>query len=284
MEFRELRLPGGTIESKVGKLDVRERPYDGTGCQNDERALPSWRCASCAAEWVAASQVSSPGWAIEAINGTVWYPPSLNPFRSIALSKVTVASEGSTLLAKSATSMPCPQPGSGSASTTESNSQICKSCGLCCTGLVTDRVLLEPARDKLFIHLVDKQVEVKRNESAMWYALPCPLWQGECTEYQSRPHDCQTYQCKLLRNVIAGNVEMKSALDIVSDARSALDALVSQSRRSCLVDSEGPSQVYIQLHKKLDGLKPGIDERRAFWLRYPSFLTLKFLLRRHFLG
>ncbi len=118
----------------------------------------------------------------------------------------------------------------------------------------------------------------------MWYTLPCPLWQGECTEYESRPHDCRTYQCKLLRNVTAGNVELDSALDIVSKTRSALDELVSQDRGVGLGASEGPSQVYMRLHKKLNGLKTGTDECRAFWRRYPAFLTLKFLLRRHFLS
>lgn len=180
--------------------------------------------------------------------------------------------------------MPCPQPGSASTGTPESHSQICRSCGLCCTGLVTDRVVLEPARDRLFVRLIDQQVEVKRNESTMWYALPCPLWQDECTEYQSRPHDCQTYQCKLLRNVVAGDVETERALDIVSDARSALDSLVSENRGRGLGDSEDPSRIYIRLHKQLDNLEPGADERRTFWRRYPSFLALKFLLRRHFLS
>jgi hypothetical protein len=67
------------------------------------------------------------------------------------------------------------------------------------------------------------------------FSQPCPLWQGQCTIYDSShyPHICRAYQCKLLKEVIAETAPLPEALTAVDNTKEMireLEAVLPLSR------------------------------------------------------
>lgn len=59
------------------------------------------------------------------------------------------------------------------------------------------------------------------------FSQPCPLWQGQCTIYDSPhyPHVCRAYQCKLLKQVIAKATPLSHALRTIEQAQAMIEEL-----------------------------------------------------------
>lgn len=95
---------------------------------------------------------------------------------------------------------------------------LCKSCGLCCTGHLFSWVRLRAAdldaSEALGLNVI------RSDPRQRGFTQPCPLWDGQCTVYTSPhyPRGCRTYQCKLLKQVIDGKVQVPVALDVVQQA------------------------------------------------------------------
>jgi hypothetical protein len=53
---------------------------------------------------------------------------------------------------------------------------------------------------------------------------PCPLWEGQCTIYDSPnyPHYCGVYKCKLLKRVIDETAPLSEGLEVVQGAKSMI--------------------------------------------------------------
>lgn len=96
---------------------------------------------------------------------------------------------------------------------------LCKSCGLCCTGHLFIWAKLRPSElDPA--ELLGLKV-FRSNPSERGFSQPCPLWQGQCTVYDSPhyPHVCRSYKCKLLKDVIAENTSLPNALTVIEQAK-----------------------------------------------------------------
>lgn len=96
---------------------------------------------------------------------------------------------------------------------------LCKSCGLCCTGHLFIWAKLRPSElDPA--ELLGLKV-FRSNPSERGFSQPCPLWQGQCTVYDSPhyPHVCCSYKCKLLKDVIAENTSLPNALTVIEQAK-----------------------------------------------------------------
>jgi hypothetical protein len=95
---------------------------------------------------------------------------------------------------------------------------LCKSCGLCCTGHLFSWVRLKAsvlnASEALGLNVI------RSDPRQRGFTQPCPLWDGQCTVYTSPhyPHGCRNYQCTLLKELVAGNVQLPVALDVVEQA------------------------------------------------------------------
>lgn len=101
---------------------------------------------------------------------------------------------------------------------------LCQSCGLCCTG-------------HLFIWAKLRSVEldaaqslglnVFREPRQRGFSQPCPLWEGECTIYESPdyPRFCRTYKCKLLKELLDENIPLLEAMFVVRQAMEMIDEL-----------------------------------------------------------
>ncbi|NJC06121.1 Fe-S-cluster containining protein [Sphingomonas kaistensis] len=95
-------------------------------------------------------------------------------------------------------------------------SQLCTSCGLCCTGALHDGAKLEPDEVEPAIAV---GLPVLEGTAPTLFALPCPKLEGAtCTIYGSRPRVCAAYACRLLEEVRGGR-HLDSALPLVAEAR-----------------------------------------------------------------
>lgn len=91
---------------------------------------------------------------------------------------------------------------------------LCKSCGMCCTGHLFVWTKLRSAELDAIQSL---GVHVFREPGRRGFNQPCPLWEGQCTIYDSPqyPRFCHTYKCKLLLKVLNENVPLPDAMGIV---------------------------------------------------------------------
>lgn len=101
---------------------------------------------------------------------------------------------------------------------------LCKSCGLCCTGHL---FVWTKLRSSELDSIQSLGVDVLREPGQRGFNQPCPLWQGNCTIYETPqyPRFCRTYKCKLLKQVLDEITPLPSALITVRQTKSLIHAL-----------------------------------------------------------
>ena len=95
---------------------------------------------------------------------------------------------------------------------------LCKACGLCCTGHLFAWVRLKAVE---LTPLENLGLNVIRSDPRQrGFTQPCPMWNGVCTIYDSRnyPKGCDSYKCKLLRELLDESVSLPKALKVVKQA------------------------------------------------------------------
>src|SRR5215510_11603100 len=96
---------------------------------------------------------------------------------------------------------------------------LCKSCGLCCTGHLFIWAKLRPSEldpaEALGLTVF------RSDPTQRGFSQPCPLWNGQCTIYDSPhyPYVCRAYKCKLLKDVTSENISLPDALTIIEQAK-----------------------------------------------------------------
>jgi len=96
--------------------------------------------------------------------------------------------------------------------------ELCKACGLCCTGHLFSWVRLKAVEltplEKLGLNVI------RSDPRQRGFTQPCPMWNGICTIYQSNhyPRGCDSYKCKLLRELLDESVVLPKALRTVKQA------------------------------------------------------------------
>jgi len=101
---------------------------------------------------------------------------------------------------------------------------LCKACGLCCTGhLFFWTKLRSPELEPI----QSLGLKVFREPNQRGFNQPCPLWDEVCTIYETPhyPRFCQTYKCKLLKQVLDEVLTLPSALTIVQQTKSLIHEL-----------------------------------------------------------
>jgi len=95
---------------------------------------------------------------------------------------------------------------------------LCKACGLCCTGHLFAWVRLKAVElaplQKLGLNVI------RSDPRQRGFTQPCPMWNGVCTIYDSHnyPKGCDSYKCKLLRELLNESVSLPKALKVVKQA------------------------------------------------------------------
>ena len=100
---------------------------------------------------------------------------------------------------------------------------LCKACGLCCTGHLFIWAKLRPG--ELGPAGALGLTVFRSDPTQRGFSQPCPLWQGQCTIYNSPqyPHVCRAYKCKLLKEVLAGDTLLSEALKMIRQAKGLID-------------------------------------------------------------
>ena len=102
--------------------------------------------------------------------------------------------------------------------TPASGQDLCKACGLCCTGVWFSHVNLESAEFELARN-AGMQVQMVEGQPRAYQ--PCSLHRhGQCSAYHSwRPAACGEFRCRLLDHFTTGQIGFEQALGHVNAAR-----------------------------------------------------------------
>ena len=109
---------------------------------------------------------------------------------------------------------------------------LCKACGLCCSGHLFSWVRLK-ATELTPLEKIGLNV-IRTDPRQRGFTQPCPMWNGICTIYDSHqyPRGCDSYKCKLLRELLDESVSLPKALKVVKRAKkriSEVDSLLPAS-------------------------------------------------------
>jgi hypothetical protein len=111
-------------------------------------------------------------------------------------------------------------------------STLCKACGLCCTGHLFSWVRLKASElapsEKMGLKVI------RNDPRQRGFTQPCPAWNGICTVYDSPhyPKGCDSYKCKLLREVLDESVSLQDALVVVEKTKTLIRKLDTQLPKS----------------------------------------------------
>ncbi len=102
-------------------------------------------------------------------------------------------------------------------------SDLCKACGLCCTGHLFVWGKLKSAEVKSANALGLNVLGSGPNDRG--FSQPCSLWDGVCTIYTSPsyPHFCGLYKCKLLKELMDESSTLPEALRVVQQAKEMIE-------------------------------------------------------------
>jgi Fe-S-cluster containining protein len=122
-----------------------------------------------------------------------------------------------------------PSPADSSAST-----DLCTSCGLCCSGVLFDTAPLDADEIERATELGLKPYFEPPGQAR--FDFPCPHLQGSrCGVYPRRPRICGAFRCELLKKFESGEVSGAEATAIISEAKVMIAEL-----RPLAVESGGP--------------------------------------------
>jgi uncharacterized protein len=94
--------------------------------------------------------------------------------------------------------------------------QLCPNCGLCCNGVLFADVELQKGDDAG--QLIELGLSLKKKGVKRAFVQPCACFDGRlCKIYSDRPQRCRTFECGLLKQVQAGNLEAEAALKQIAE-------------------------------------------------------------------
>jgi len=97
----------------------------------------------------------------------------------------------------------------------------CQECGLCCTGAIFTHINISTEESNLLPKL---KTRIKDNELEM--TLPCHYFKlNSCSVYLDRPRRCKTYICKLLDELISGEISLADALNTINITKKQIEYL-----------------------------------------------------------
>lgn len=95
-------------------------------------------------------------------------------------------------------------------------SDLCTACGICCDGTLFSAA---PVGEGEEIPLISAGLDLFDGKKARMFRLPCAKLDGACcTIYDTRPHVCRAFACKLLRGYQDGEVGFADAIGTIAEA------------------------------------------------------------------
>lgn len=103
-------------------------------------------------------------------------------------------------------------------------SRLCGECGLCCNGVLFERVQLQPGDSAKEISALGIRIKHKRQQP--YFLQPCPAHScSQCTIYEERPTRCREFTCEQLDRVERGEVSEETARENIRQAKRLADAV-----------------------------------------------------------
>ena len=90
---------------------------------------------------------------------------------------------------------------------------LCRSCGICCQGSIC-RVVFTASEQNLFTS--QDMAIFQQRDGDYYFTQSCPHWQKDgCGIYGQRPTDCRNYQCRTLKSLLMGKLDLIAAKERV---------------------------------------------------------------------
>lgn len=103
-------------------------------------------------------------------------------------------------------------------------SRLCAACGLCCNGVMFQKVRLQPGDNPQ--ELIKAGLKLKRRHTEDFFAQPCTAFrETHCAIYTQRPTRCRLFECQQLKRVASGEITEATALAKIQDAKSRVTHL-----------------------------------------------------------
>ena len=100
----------------------------------------------------------------------------------------------------------------------ENEQAVCLTCGFCCDGTLFGHAVLKAGEKGSLPALIEKNIFMIEGKD--YFRLPCLYFNSKCTIYgNSRADVCDSYRCRLLRDMADGKIQQGEALEIVRRAR-----------------------------------------------------------------
>lgn len=107
-------------------------------------------------------------------------------------------------------------------------SELCKNCGLCCSGVLFGNAPLQEGEEEKARDLRIKPVVDDEGWGA--FNLPCPHLAGTtCSIYPDRLHVCGDYHCLLSTSVLEGQTTFDDAIEDVESAKEQAEWLIENA-------------------------------------------------------
>jgi hypothetical protein len=121
---------------------------------------------------------------------------------------------------------------------------LCTRCGLCCDGSLFADVELAGRTEATRLAIMGLEVEDDDADGEV-LVQPCAALRGRrCGIYAHRPKCCQTFECRLLRNVRRGAVSVEQAGACVAEALNLV------RRAKALLVQLGPRDLHLPLAER----------------------------------
>jgi Fe-S-cluster containining protein len=146
------------------------------------------------------------------------------------------------------------------------SNELCLECGLCCNGVIFADGQLQPEDDAQRLRTLGLRLAKTNPKSKIQnpkFHQPCAAFDGcRCNIYADRPKYCRAFECLLLRDVKAGDLEADAARRIIRDARRRVDKVKKLLRE--LGDADEHIALSIRFRKMKRRLETSeLDDERA---------------------
>ena len=161
-------------------------------------------------------------------------------------------------------------------SVSPTRSDLCRACGLCCTGALFSRVNLTPA-DAEVIAQAGRTVDCQ--EGQHFLAQPCPHHDpcAGCQIYESRFATCRDFRCKLLAKFDSGGIDGPAAAQTIATAKQLIELAGSGASTSAQRDARRANTApWTELSDP--------EDRRLAAEAHLRLLAVDVFLDRHFRG
>lgn len=108
---------------------------------------------------------------------------------------------------------------------TQAIEALCPACSMCCNGVLFEDVRLQGKDDPKMVQKLGLRLE--RHGRGQRVCQPCGALQGGlCQVYGQRPVRCRSFECRLLKNVQAGQTPQAAALKVIRKTRQQADKVI----------------------------------------------------------